>query len=228
MKNTQLREVLSFLEENKNAKALEGMKRFAIVTTSAFGVSLPLLRKQAKLYKNNHELALELWETAFHEARILATIIDDPLKVNPAQMEHWVKDFYSWDICDQCCGNLFRNTPYKWEKAYEWVKDEREYVRRAGFVMMSGIAIGDKKADDTLLLPFFDDIMTYSTDERNFVKKAVNWALRQIGKRSMLLNLKAVEIAEILMKSENKTAQWIGKDAYRELINPSILKNIKH
>ncbi|MEI8201385.1 MAG: DNA alkylation repair protein [Bacteroidota bacterium] len=228
MKNPLLEEILCFLNENKNTAAIEGMKRFGIVTTTAFGVSLPILRKQARLYKNNHELALALWETAFHEARILATIIDDPSKVSPSQMDQWVKDFYSWDICDQCCGNLFRNTPYKWEKAFEWAKDEREYVRRAGFVMMAGIAIGDKKADDSLLMPFFDYILTYSTDERNFVKKAVNWALRQIGKRSRLLNLKAVEIAEILMKSENKTVQWIGKDAYRELINPSILKNIKH
>ena len=116
MKNPLLEEILCFLNENKNPDALEGMKRFGIVTTTAFGVSLPMLRKQARGYKNNHELALELWKTAFHEARILATIIDDPSKVSPSQMDQWVKDFYSWDICDQCCGNLFRNTPYKWEK----------------------------------------------------------------------------------------------------------------
>ena len=222
-----LKEVLDFLKEHQNKQVLEGMKHFGIVQTTALGISLPILRSQAKRYRNNHELAISLWKTNIHEARILATIIDDPKQVIKAQMDSWVKDFNSWDICDQCCGNLFGKTTYKWEKANEWILDEREYIRRAGFVMMVCIIVKDKKVDDKQLIPFFDSILAYSTDERNFVKKAVNWTLRQMGKRSRLLNLKALEVSEILMKSQNKTAQWIGKDAYKELSSSTILNRIK-
>lgn len=224
---SQLNDVLKFLKDNENPLNKEGMKRFAVGNETALGISLPMLRNFAKRYPKNHSLALELWNTGIHEAQILATIIDDPKQVTEKQMQQWVQDFYSWDICDQCCGNLFGKTQFKWKKANEWILDDREFVKRAGFVMMVCITVKDKKVADTELFPFFDPIVQYSSDPRNFVRKAVNWALRQLGKRSSILNIKAIEVAEILMQSENKTAQWIGKDAYRELTNPFISMRLK-
>ena len=225
--NLQLQEIIEFLNSNKNLHNIESMSRFGIVPDKALGVSIPILRSLAKSYKKQHELALKLWETNIHEARILASIIDDPKQVTTEQMDRWVRDFNSWDICDQCCGNLFGIIPLAWTKIEEWVVDEKEYVRRAAFVLMVCIVVKDKKIDDRYLLPFFNSILKYSQDPRNFVRKAVNWLLRQLGKRSRLLHLKALEVSEVLIMSSNKTAQWIGKDAYKELASPTLVYRLK-
>ncbi|MGH2575870.1 MAG: DNA alkylation repair protein [Ignavibacteria bacterium] len=164
------------------------MGRFGINTEKAYGISMPNIRKVARKYRHNHELALSLWETGIHEARIAAALMDDPKKVTQTQMEKWVKDFNSWDLCDQCCGNLFDRTPYAHKKAVEWCKKEKEFVKRAGFALMAWLAVHDKKADNKKLSSFFPLIEKGSDDDRNFVKKAVNWALRQIGKRNSVLN----------------------------------------
>ena len=209
--------VVATLHALSNKKSLEGMSHYGIKIENALGISMPALRNLARQIGKNHALALELWETGIHEARILASILAEKKMLSPHQMDAWVRDFNSWDVCDQCCGNLFRNTPYAYEKAVEWSHSPLEYTRRAGFALMASLAVGDKKAEDERFLPFFDLIIAYAEDERNFVKKAVNWALRQMGKRSHFLRSKALECIETLLKNKNKTAQWIAKDALREL-----------
>lgn len=164
-----------------------------------------------------HKLAQQLWNSKIHEARILAGMIDVPELVTPKQMDTWVADFDSWDVCDQVCMNLFDKTPFAYDKAKEWTKDKREYVKRAGFAMMAVLAWHDKKAEDEKLLQFFPIIKRESTDERNYVRKAVNWALRQIGKRNSGLRKKAIKLAEEIEKIDSKSARWIAKDALREL-----------
>lgn len=219
--------VIIELQLLRNEKSLEGMSRFGINIENAFGISMVQLRILAKRIGKNHTLAFELWQTRYHEARILASMIDIADDVTSLQMNEWVKDFNSWDLCDQCCGNLFRYTSFAYEKAVEWSFSDVEYIRRAGFVMMASLAIGDKKAKDDKFLPFFELIIKHSDDDRNFVKKAVNWALRQMGKRSLYMRGKALDCIEILLKDKNKTAQWIAKDAQRELNNVKTIKNIK-
>src|SRR5437870_2383840 len=209
-------QVIANLKQRANAQAVEGMAKFGIRPAHALGISIPTLRKMAKEIGRNQPLALELWDSGIHEARILASMIDDPRLVSAQQMEGWVNDFDSWDVCDQVCGNLFDKTPYAYQKAIEWCHQEKEFVRRAGFVMMAVLAVHDKKAPDEAFASFFPLIKQYANDERNFVKKAVNWALRQIGKRNSHLRALAVECAYDLQKMESKAARWVANDALRE------------
>ena len=220
------KEVILYLKNNSNPKDREGMARFGINPKYALGVRVPVLRKLAKKIGKNHKLAEELWESKIHEARILASIIEEPKEVTEKQMEEWVKEFNSWDLCDQCCMNLFDKTNMAWDKAKEWPKRKEEFVRRAGFALMACLAVHDKKAKDEDFLKFFPIIKKYSTDERNFVKKAVNWTLRQIGKRNINLNKKSIELAkEIEFASwRTKTSIWIAKDAIRELTSENFKK----
>jgi 3-methyladenine DNA glycosylase AlkD len=214
------------------------MARFGIVSDTALGIPIPHIRnlaKELKKEKKCHELALELWKQDIHEAKILATMIDDPKLVTEQQMNDWANGFYSWDVCDQCCSNLFDRTPFCDKKIREWTKSEKEFVRRAGFVLMATSAVHDKKANDERFLSYLSIIEKYSTDDRNFVRKAVNWALRQIGKRNSRLHKAALILAtklktmrpkktgasspvpSELKTQDNKTARWIGSDAVREL-----------
>ena len=209
--------ILARLEILTNKKNLAGMARFGIATDKAFGVKHPELKVIAKNYRKDHELALELWASGYHEARLLATIIDDPKMVSEAQAEAWVKDINSWDICDGFTGNLIDKTPFAYKKAIQWAHRDEEFVRRAGFALMAWLPMHDKKAPDTKFDPFFPLIIQYAGDERNFVKKAVNWALRQLGKRNALLNKKAIQTAKQIAKIDNKAARWIAKDALKEL-----------
>jgi 3-methyladenine DNA glycosylase AlkD len=220
-------QVIAELRKNGNKENLEGMKRFGINANKAFGVNVPVMRALAKVIGKNHELALELWESGYHEARHVAAMIDDPKLVTKAQMNKWVRDFNSWDICDGTCSNLFRKTPYAIEKIFEWCEKKDEYVRRAGFSLMCYVAVHHKTRDDEEFLEFFPLIKKYSVDERNFVKKAVNWALRQIGKRSRFLNEEALKVAKEIQALDSKSAKWIASDAIRELTNPKILARLK-
>src|SRR3989449_11761298 len=179
-----LDQIMARLQQHANTQAVEGMARFGIRPAHALGITIPTLRKIAREIGKNHLLALEMWSTDIHEARILASMIAEPQLVTPQQMDAWVNDFDTWDVCDQVCGNLFDKTPYAYQKAIEWCHQEKEFVRRAGFAMMAELAVHDKKARDEAFLQFFPLIKHYANDERNFVKKAVNWALRQIGKRN--------------------------------------------
>jgi|SRR5579883_1000283 len=202
---------------NPSPKNLAGMQRFGIRFTTAYCVGMPALRKYAKKCKNDHALALVLWKSDVHDAKLLAAMVDDPAKVTEAQMERWVKDFSSWDICDGCCGTLFDKTPFAYKKAAEWSKRKEEYVKRAGFVLMAELTVHDKLSEDKKFTSFFPAIEREAWDERNFVKKAVNWALRQIGKRNLRLNKQAIAIAKRIQLQGTKSARWIAADALREL-----------
>lgn len=194
------------------------MKRFGIVGGEMIGwPTVPAMRKWGEQLGPNHELALELWKSNIHEARIIAAYAEDHKTLTERQMDSWVNDFESWDICDLVCSGLFDKTPYLEKKIWEWTKSDKEFVRRAGFVLICAKAVHDKKAKDSEFIKYFPLIKKYSSDERNFVRKAVNWALRQIGKRNKALNKKAIKIAKELSSSNNKTTRWIGKDALREL-----------
>ena len=214
-------EIIGELKKNANPKNVEGMARFGINPDKTFGISIPFLRKLAKDIKKTspdiHILAERLFASGYHEAKILAGMIDDPQKVTEKQMDSWIKDFDSWDVCDQVCMNLFDKTPFAYKKAIEWTKREPEFERRAGFALMACLVWHDKRANDSQFLPFFPLIKKYATDERNFVKKAVNWALRQIGKMRPGLKKEALKTAEEILKIDSKSAQWIAKDALREL-----------
>jgi 3-methyladenine DNA glycosylase AlkD len=216
-RSMQEKEVLAMLKQCANPYVLEGMVRFGSTPAHALGISIPILRKLAREIGKDHTLALALWASGLHEARILASMLADPQRVSEQQMEAWVHDFDTWDICDQVCGNLFDKTPHAYQKAREWCHREEEYVRRAGFVMMAELAVHDKHALDEAFLPFFPLMKQYATDERNFVKKAVNWALRQIGKRNPHLRLSAMRWAEEIKMLDTKSARWIANDALKEL-----------
>ncbi|OGU81788.1 MAG: DNA alkylation repair protein [Stygiobacter sp. RIFOXYC12_FULL_38_8] len=221
------KQIIAELRKNGSEYDRKGMARFGINVDKAFGVNVPVMRTLAKLIGKNHELAIELWESGYHEARHVAAMIDDPKLVTKAQMNKWVRDFNSWDICDGTCSNLFRKTPYAIEKIYEWCEKKDEYVRRAGFSLMCYVAVHHKTRDDEEFLEFLPLIKKYSVDERNFVKKAVNWALRQIGKRSRFLNEEALKVAREIHALDSKSAKWIASDAIRELTDPKILARIK-
>jgi 3-methyladenine DNA glycosylase AlkD len=210
-------QIIARLERQSNAQSVEGMARFGIRPARALGIAIPTLRKLAKEIGRNQALALALWDSGIHEARFLASMIAEPQQVSSELMESWVNDFDSWDVCDQVCGNLFDKTPYAYQKATQWCQQEKEFIRRASFSMMAALAVHDKKAQDEAFLQFFPLIKQYAGDERNFVKKAVNWALRQIGKRNSNLHALALDCAYEILDSDSKTARWVAKDALKEL-----------
>lgn len=228
MRNKPIDAILCRVKSRAKPGSREGMARFGIRVDNAFGVSIYELRKIAKELGTDHELALGLWETGNHEARILAGMIDDPALVTEMQMERWARDFNSWDMCDQVCSNLFDRTKYGYKKAIEWTKRDEEFVKRAGFVLMAALSVHDKHAADSKFEKFLPIIERHATDERNFVKKAVNWALRQIGKRNVHLNKKAIDIAERIGKTESKAARWIAKDALKELRSDKVRKKLQY
>lgn len=213
----EAKEMLARLESMSDPKAVQGMARFGITPETALGVSIPALRKIAKEAGKDHSLALDLWASGIHEARILAGMVDDPAEVTEGQMDDWAAGFDSWDVCDQVCMNLFWLTPFARDKCFEWSGHDEEFVKRAGFALMARIAWSDKKATDAEIEQFLPVIRREATDERNYVKKAVNWALRQIGKRNQALNRSAIETARALKETDSKSARWIASDALREL-----------
>ncbi len=211
--------ILSELHALSDPVYRQKMLRFGIDNSKALGVSMPKVRNLAKQIRKSQALSLELWETGIHEARILASIIGEPKLVTEHQIDAWVDDFASWDVCDQACGNLFVKTPYFKSKVFEYSRAEKEFVKRAGFVLMAEAAVHLKKEPDETFLEFFPVIEREAWDNRNFVKKAINWALRQIGKRNALLYEQAIVTAENILAQQNKKANWIALDALRELKN---------
>ena len=225
--NVVIDKILEELRSKGSEKNREGMSRFGINVNKAFGVSVPDMRRIAKQIGKDHELALKLWKTGYHEARIVASMIDDRKLVTEKQMDDWVKDFNSWDLCDQCCGNLFDKTPFAYKKAIQWSRAKEEFVKRAGFTLMATLSVHDKKAENKKFTKFLPIIKRESADNRNFVKKAVNWALRQIGKRNRELNQEAVKTAKEILKMDSKAAKWVASDAVRELTSVSVQKRLK-
>ena len=223
----QYDDILRKLEALSDPKAVEGMARFGINPENTYGVSIPNLRKIAKEIKVDHALAQQLWVSGIHEARILASMVDDPKMVTEEQIERWVNEFDSWDVCDQCCMNLLEKTEFAYQKAIEWSSNDKEFVKRTGFVLMARLAVSDKKADDKQFEPFFPLIKREAGDNRNFVKKAVNWALRQIGKRNLNLNRRAIETAEEIQSMDSRSARWIASDAIRELTSRAVQEKLR-
>lgn len=211
-------EIIKNLKSQRNPKNIEGMARFGINPKNTLGISIYILRPLAKKIGKDHTLAQKLWDSEIHEARILASYIDEPEKVTEKQMEKWVTNFDSWDTCDQVV-DLFEKTPFAYKKVYEWSKRKEEFVKRAAFAMMAGLVVHDKKTPDSEFEKFFPVIIREATDERNFVKKSVNWALRNIGKWKPNLKEKAIETAEEMIRKypNSKSARWVAKDAIREL-----------
>ena len=223
------KQIIAELKSLKNPGNVAGMARFGINPENTLGIPIPVLRKLAKKLGENHNLAQQLWDSGIHDAKVLASMIDDPKLVTEKQMDEWVVDFDSWDVCDQVCMNLFDKTPFAFQKAAEWAKREEpariaiqnvaggEFEKRAGFALIACLAWHDKQADDREFMQFFPLIKEEGIDERNFVKKAVNWALRQIGKRNENLRKLAIGCAQEIEKIDSKSARWIAKDVLREL-----------
>ena len=224
--------ILKKLESLGSVENVAGMERFGIKSTNSFGITAPVLKQFAREVKkqvdDRHQLALDLWKTGNYEARAVAFLIDDPKQVTPKQMDAWAKDFDNWATVDGACSYLFCRTPFAYEKAVRWAGEEPEFIKRAGFSLMAYLAVHDKKADDTKLAAFLPLIEKHSDDDRNFVKKAVNWSLRQIGKRNLNLNRLAIETAEHIRLQDTKPARWIAADALRELRNEKILERLRN
>jgi 3-methyladenine DNA glycosylase AlkD len=215
-------EVLAELRALSDPANVEGQARFGITAANRLGVSLTQLRAIARKHKRDHALALALWDSGIHEARLLATLVDDPARVTVKQMERWLRDFDSWDTVDVACGNLFDRTPHAFAKAHEWAARTKEFQKRAGFTMMASLAVHARDAEDEDFEAFLPVIEREAHDGRNFVKKAVNWALRQIGKRNARLNRAAVAAAERIRAQGTRPARWIASDALRELTGDKV------
>jgi len=218
---------LASLKRLASKKYRDGMARYGIPSDKAFGVPVGKMQKLAKQLGRNHELALALWETGWYEARMLATFLDDPERVTSAQMDRWCRDFDSWAICDTACFHLFDRTPHAWRKVAQWAKSPREFVRRGGFALMACLALHDKEAGDESFAPWLPLIEQAASDERNFVKKGVNWALRAVGRRSLALNEASLALAKRLADSDEAACRWVGKDALRELSSQKVQSRLR-
>lgn len=220
-------QILARLRKLADPGNVEGMARYGINPKGTLGVPVPALRAIAKEAGRDHALASALWRTGIHEARIVAPLVEEPDRVTEKQMERWVRDFDSWDICDLCCNNLFWKTEFAHAKALEWSRRDEEFVRRAGFVMMAVLAVHDKAAPDSRFMRYLSAVRRGARDERNLVRKAVNWALRQIGKRDQALNGRAIETAEKIAGLDSKAARWIASDALRELRSEKVQERLR-
>jgi 3-methyladenine DNA glycosylase AlkD len=216
------------LREKANPANLEGMSRYGIAVERRLGVSMPDMRRIAKDLGKSHELALELWDTGVADARILASLVDEADMLSEKQMDDWVKDFDSWDVCDQVCMNLFEKSPFAWKKIREWSGREETFVKRTAFALIACLAWHSKQAQDEEFISVFPIIKSGATDERNFVKKAVNWALRNVGKRNLRLNKAAIDLAKEIGQMDSKTAKWICSDAVRELEGEAVQERLRN
>ena len=221
------REVVRTLERMGDPQRRDGMARYGIDTSRALGISVTELRPLARDLGHDHDLAAALWASGVHEARILASLVDEPARVSQAQMDAWVADLDSWDVCDAVCGNLFDRTPFALDKAVEWSAREPEFERRAGFALMAWAAVHRKDLPDAAFGSLLPLIRERSTDDRNYVKKAVSWALRQIGKRSAGLNTKAIRTAEQIERLDARSSRWIARDALRELRSEAVQARLR-
>lgn len=219
-------EIIRELESLSNPDDVEGMARFGINPQKVFGVRMPELRRIAKDSCKDHRLAQELWQAGYQETMILACMIEDHEAVTEEQMDAWALKFDTWAVCDQCCMKLFHKTPYAYKKVFKWSMREEVFVKRAAFTLIAVLAVHDKKAPDSEFEQFFPVIIRESDDNRIYVKKAVNWSLRQIGKRNMDLNKKSIQIAEEILKSGSRSGKWIAKDAIRELKGDKVQRKL--
>lgn len=223
---TKSEDLIDQLRQRANPENVAGMKRFGMSEAGRLGLSIPELRALAKELGKDHRLALELWESEVAEARILASMVAVPGELSEAVMDRWVADFDSWDVCDQVCMNLFEKTPLAWQKIHEWSAREEEFVRRAALALIACLAWHDKRAMDDRFIELLPVIGSCATDERNYVKKAASWALRNIGKRNRQLNQQAIDYARKIQSIDAKSARWIAADVLRELESEAVLKRL--
>ena len=223
----EVQSALKWLRSHSTKANLEGMSRYAIPSENALGVAMRDIKALGQKLGRNQELAAALWKTGVYEARMLASFVGDPAKITPAQMNRWCKDFDNWAFCDAMCFNLFDRTPHAWAKVVEWSSGREEFEKRTAFALLWSLTVHDKRASDGQFIRGLALIERESVDGRNFVKKAVNMALRAIGKRNRALNAAAVEVARRLADAQDATARWVGKDALRELMSPGVKKRIK-
>jgi 3-methyladenine DNA glycosylase AlkD len=224
MATTTAKDAVAWLERQGTKKTRDSLVRYGIVAPRSFGVTVGTMLAYAKKLGKDHDLSLALWKTGWYEARMLAAMVGEPKRVTRAQMNAWAGEFDNWGVCDSVCWHLFDYTPFAWEKARQWSASPREYVKRAGFVLMAGQAARDKASPDARFVALFPPIEKGARDERNFVKKAVNWALRRIGRRNLALNEGAIAVARRLAASNEPSCRWVGKDALRELTGPTVRK----
>jgi 3-methyladenine DNA glycosylase AlkD len=223
-KDPDVDSVVASLKRLASKRYRDGMSRYGLPSDNAFGVPVGAIQKLAKRLGRNHDLALALWKTGWYEARMLAAFIDEPERVTPAQMDRWCRDFDNWGICDTVCFHLFDRTPHAFRKVTQWAGRRDEFVKRAAFALLACLALHDKRTGDEPFARCLPLVERAATDERNFVKKGVSWALRGIGRRSLDLNVAAVEVARRLGASSNAAARWVGKDALRELTSPAVTR----
>ena len=219
--------LMELLKSKSRKDQLDGMARYGIKTDNRLGVSIPDIRKIAKDFGKNHDVALKLWKTGIADAKITAALIDEVDKVTRDQMDEWVKDFDSWDVCDQICMNLFDKTSYAWDKVVEWSKRDEEFVKRAAFSLLACLAWHDKKAADDKFIEYFPIIKKNIFDDRNYVKKALSWSIRHIGKRNLNLHKSVLFFAEDIKKIDSKTARWIASDVIKDLNSDSTKRRLK-
>lgn len=227
--------IMERLGASADARRLSGMARYGIDTGKAMGLAIPVLRAEARLLRKGrdeikrHDLAQALWDTEIHEARILASMVDAPGLAHEEQMERWATAFNSWDLCDQCCNNLFRHAAPAWRMAAGWASlgaHGPEFTVRAGFVLMATLAVGDKRAPDASFLAYFPLLSMGCMDGRNYVKKAVSWALRQIGKRSAVLHKESLLMARWMQEQSAPAPRWVGRDVLRDLERPMVVERL--
>ena len=219
-------EVINYFEEIQDENVVNSNKRFAIGCEHSYGIRLPVIRKLAKEIGKDHNLAIKLWNHPYHESHLLATMIEQKEKVTSKQLDEWVISFYSWDIVDQACINLLVDLPEARNNIFIWYESDKEFVKRTAFSLIAVIAVHDKKADAEDFDRYFPLIKKASFDNRNFVKKSVNWALRQIGKRDMECNKKALKVAYEISEIDDKTCKWISSNAIRELESEKVQKRL--
>jgi 3-methyladenine DNA glycosylase AlkD len=220
------KDAVAWLKRHGTKATRDGMARYAIPSDKAFGVTVGTMRSYAKRLGRDHELAGALWSARWYEARMLACFVDDPALVTPAQMERWCRDFDNWAICDTACFALFDRSPHAWKKVDAWAPRKEEFIRRAAFALLASLSVHDKKAADATFARGLHLIERAAVDERNFVKKAVNWALRSIGKRNPTLHRASLTVAKRLAASPKPAARWVGKDAVRELTGASVKRRL--
>ena len=218
--------IINFFESNRDEENIKTMNRLKAGSDKKYGIRMPILRKLAKEIGKNHDLALELWNHGFHESRLLATLIEDYEKVDEEQLDSWVDDFDTWDLCDQACINILVKMPLAIEKIPLWAKSEKEFVKRTAFSLIAVIAVHDKKSDNSYFEGFFPLIKDACDDDRNFVKKSVNWAIRSIGKKNKYLNEKTIILCYEILDYDSKSAKWISKNALKELESEKVQSRI--
>lgn len=220
-------EVLDWLKKTGSPKAAAALARYGLPTDKAFGISVAALKKYAKEIGPDHALALKLWDTGWLDARILAAFLGEPDRLTLSQMNAWCRDFDNWGTTDTACFALFDRSPLAWTVVPKWVSEQGEFQKRAGFVMIACLAAHDKTARDAAFLKCMALIEKGASDERNFVKKGVSWALRHLGHRNAGLHAAAVKTATRLSKSSDATERWVGKDALRDLQRPLVVRKVR-